>query len=89
MPTSKLSTSSDGYAAARRQLVAACIEKEDYKTLLLELLAIIHRDGGHYTVLAGLPASYELAEHTIPNTYRKLAAVSARLSKVARDRDGR
>lgn len=31
---------------------------EPHEAMLLELLAVIHRDGGQYTKLAGLQASY-------------------------------
>lgn len=84
MPTSKSSTSSDSWTLARRQLIADCIEKDDYKRLLLELLAVIHRDGGHYTELVGLQTSVEQAEHLIPETYRRLAALQARLGQLSK-----
>ena len=50
MPSSKLSTSIDQtYKAILREKAA----EGAYQFLLDELLAVIHRDGGHYTVLTG------------------------------------
>lgn len=37
----------------------------DHLFLLTELLAVIHRDGGQYTVLVGLPLSVEDAMCTV------------------------
>lgn len=52
-PTSKSSTSSD----------------VDYKALLEELLAAIHRDGGQFTKLAGLMTSLQEAHKKVESTY--------------------
>lgn len=40
-----------------KRLIDELVEKEDYEKLLKELLAVVHRDGGHYTVLCGLSVS--------------------------------
>lgn len=52
-PTTKLSTWNDGY----RDFLKGKLEKGDFECILKELLAVIHRDGGHYTLLAGLETS--------------------------------
>jgi 23S rRNA G2069 N7-methylase RlmK/C1962 C5-methylase RlmI len=65
MPTSKLSTlSSDPPTYA----LAKMVETEDYKGLLDHLLAVIHRDGGHYTVLTGYGVSMVDAMGIVVNT---------------------
>lgn len=58
MPTSKSLTSSkrvvkDAQILHIRKLAA----EGDHLSLLRDLLAVIHRDGGHYTELAGLDYS--------------------------------
>jgi hypothetical protein len=57
---------------------------DDYEALLLELLAVIHRDGGHYTTLAGLMTSLETAHYTVNELYRKNAALTARIGQLSR-----
>jgi hypothetical protein len=42
-----------------RQLIHQKAAEGDHLSLLTELLSLIHRDGGQYTVLVGLPASVE------------------------------
>jgi hypothetical protein len=44
---------SDSY----KKLIDDLVEEENYEALLKELLAVCHRDGGHYTVLAGYSVS--------------------------------
>lgn len=39
----------------------------DYKQMLLNLLARIHRDGGHYTMKHGLEKSVEDAHKVVAN----------------------
>lgn len=56
MPTLKSSTLID---ETYRSLLREKAAEGDHLFLLNELLAVIHRDGGHYTLLAGLPASVE------------------------------
>lgn len=56
MPNIKSSSLIDeGY----RQLLHQKAAEGDYLSLLTELLSVIHRDGGQYTILAGLPTSVE------------------------------
>ncbi len=44
--------------AANEELVAQVIvERDKYRRLLQEVLAVIHRDGGHHTESRGLEAS--------------------------------
>jgi hypothetical protein len=63
MPTSKLSTSNE----------------PDYKALLDELLAIIHRDGGQYTILTGYDVSLCDAKYIVEDTRKKLRHITERL----------
>jgi hypothetical protein len=81
MPNSKPSTSTDDiYHDFLEQLV----KTEDYKAILNELLAVIHRDGGHYTLLAGFVASVEDAMHIVQELRadnRWLSATISRLRK--------
>ena len=56
MQSSKSSTSID---EARRAYIIGRVNAHDYLTLLRDLLAIIHRDGGQYTAIAGLAVSVE------------------------------
>ncbi len=64
MPTSKSSTSSRMFQRAVFEKKAA---EGDHLFLLKELLAVIHRDGGQYTELAGLALSVEDAIESISN----------------------
>lgn len=66
------------------RFVDGLVEKEDYKELLLNLLAVIHRDGGHYTQLAGLPTSVIDAFRIVPELYGDNAALKARLDRLTR-----
>jgi hypothetical protein len=50
--------------------------------MLNELLAVIHRDGGQYTTLAGLATSLETASYTVTELYRKNAALRARVGRL-------
>ncbi len=69
-PTSKSSTSIDGnYQKLIQQLVAA----EDWRALLIELLAVAHRDGGQYTQLAGVAVSMEDAINRLNYERQELA----------------
>lgn len=56
MPTSKSLISNN---PLRRLFIDQCVEGGDYKQLLIELLAVVHRDGGQYTQLAGFATSVE------------------------------
>lgn len=58
MPTTKLSTSIN---PLHKLLLETMVSEGDYKALLNELLAVIHRDGGQYTELAGFAVSVEEA----------------------------
>jgi hypothetical protein len=40
-----------------KQLIEGLVEDENYEALLKEVLAVCHRDGGHYTILAGYSVS--------------------------------
>ncbi len=76
MPTSKSSTSnSPQYGALLRQLVA----NEDYKSLLDQTLAVLHRDGGHYTALAGYAVAIEDALTNYHEMRRELEELRRRL----------
>ena len=66
MPTSKSSTSSDDFQRAIFEKKAA---EGDYLFLLNELLAVCHRDGGHYTALAGHAVSVQDAMRLIPELF--------------------
>lgn len=61
-PTSKSSTSSD-------------LTQADYKKLLEELLAEIHRDGGQFTKIAGLMTSLEEAHKKVIGMRKKLTSL--------------
>jgi hypothetical protein len=70
MPITKSLTSTDNI---RRVLYTCMVEDGDYKALLNELLAVIHRDGGQYTDLAGFAVSVEDAVTNVVTTRRLLA----------------
>lgn len=40
-----------------KRLIDDLVEEGNYEALLKELLAVVHRDGGHYTILCGLSVS--------------------------------
>lgn len=61
-----------------RNLITRMVNKEDYKGLLGHLLAVIHRDGGQYTELAGLHVSLEDAFAKVFELHRESAALKAR-----------
>lgn len=75
MPNTKLSTSNEETKHALFERKAA---EGDYLFLLKELLAIIHRDGGQYTVLSGLATSVEDATHAVVSTRRLLREAQQR-----------
>lgn len=75
MPNTKLSTSNEELRSA---LYAEKAAEGDYLFLLKELLAVIHRDGGQYTVLTGLATSVEDAVHAIVSTRRLLREAQQR-----------
>jgi len=52
---------------------------EDYKAMLDELLAVIHRDGGQYTVLAGYAVSVEDAKKLHLEMRRQRNALQERI----------
>lgn len=64
MPTMKSSTLSEDYRSLLKEKAA----EGDYLFLLKELLAVIHRDGGQYTLLTGLTTSFEDAVNNVINT---------------------
>jgi hypothetical protein len=66
MPTSKLST----------------LNEPDYKALLDELLAVIHRDGGQYTVLTGYAVSFNDAKYIVEDTRKKLLHLKERVRQL-------
>jgi hypothetical protein len=68
MPTSKSSTSSE----------------PDYKKMLDELLAVVHRDGGQYTILAGYDVSSSDACRMVAELYRRYRSLAARVDQYAR-----
>ena len=75
-PTSKLSTlSKEELAKAELNRVAKLVTDADYRSLLIELLAVIHRDGGQYTNLAGLAVSFVDAEAKVINDRKKLSSM--------------
>lgn len=79
-PSSKSSTSSKPYYRAEH--IAAKLAREDYKALLLDLLAIIHRDGGQFTTLAGLQASLETAEQVVPELFQEHASMKRKVGSM-------
>lgn len=86
MPNSRSSTSNrDAFAEQRRQLILQRAAEGDHKALLFDLLAIIHRDGGHYTELAGTAVSVQDAEKLIVALYHDNAALKARLKKLTHE----
>lgn len=80
MPSLPSSTSSN--RDLDTMFVRSLIEQDDHKGLLLNLLAVIHRDGGHYTELAGLETSVVDAFRIVPALFGDIAALKARLAKV-------
>ena len=56
MPTSKSSTSIN---SLHRILLQQMAKDGDYKAMLNELLAVVHRDGGQYTALCGHATAVE------------------------------
>ena len=85
MPTSKSSISSE--RKLRRQHLQRLADDLNYKALLGELLAVLHRDGSQYTTLAGYVASIEDAEHNYYDLRRKYDAVCFRLKQLVPERD--
>lgn len=58
MPSSRsLTSSKGGIGDAQIRHIRKLAAEGDHLSLLRDLLAIIHRDGGHYTELAGLDYS--------------------------------
>lgn len=54
----------------------------DYRLMLEELLAEIHRDGGQYTKLVGLKASLEDAHKKVRDNRRKLSSMMFKTRKM-------
>lgn len=79
MPSSKSSTSN---REARVRIVQRLVDEGDYKTLLLELLSYVYRDGGQYTELAGIASSFDDALDLVVELHRKNAALSARIGQL-------
>ena len=68
MPTSKSSIlTEDDYS----QLLKEKATEGDHLYLLIELLSVIHRDGGQFTLLAGLATSVEEAMAEVRKLHRK------------------
>jgi hypothetical protein len=88
MPTSKSSTSSElKPLALTEDRSTEQLEADgdiDYKTMLDELLAVIHRDGGQYTILAGYEVSVHDAKYHISENHRKIRALSDRIKELAK-----
>lgn len=85
MPTSKSSTSSSFCkCCGGTQCSAFSIVKEleGYKAMLDELLAVIHRDGGQYTVLAGYEVSVGDAKYAIEDVREKFRRFSNQLRQL-------
>lgn len=40
-----------------KELIEEFVKEENYEALLKEILAVCHRDGGHYTILSGYSVS--------------------------------
>lgn len=77
MPTSKSSTSNNSlHTVLLQQMVA----DGDYRALLVELLAHVHRDGGQYTQLAGFAVSVQDAIFQV-NELRSINSVLERRIK--------
>ena len=74
MPTSKSSTSSS--------IIQQLAKVGDHSTLLVELLATVHRDGGQYTTLVGLACSVEDAIEKVFELYRVNAALNYRIKQL-------
>jgi len=55
----------------------------DYSTLLFTLLAVVHRDGGQYTHLAGWACSIVDAMRMVEALHKDNAALKARLDKLS------
>lgn len=70
-PSLKSSTSSEPVLPA-----------EDWKKLLYDLLATIHRDGGQYTHLAGFAVSYTDAEAKVRELYQERASMKRKLGSM-------
>lgn len=81
MQITKLSTLTEGYDI---EMQSAVSRSAAYKALLLELLAVIHRDGGQYTTLAGLMTSLQTAHNSVNELRRKNAALTARIGQLSR-----
>lgn len=54
---------------------SSTLSNDDYKFLLEELLAEIHRDGGQFTKLAGLMVSLEEAHKKIVAMRKKITSL--------------
>ena len=70
MPTLKYSTSIDeGF----KRVASMKAVDQDYKWLLDQLLALIHRDGGQYTTLVGYADSVNDAIDKVVSTRKELS----------------
>lgn len=56
--------------------------------MLLRLLSEVHRDGGHYTTLAGLETSVDEACFVVRELHRKVAALHARIGQLSKASNG-
>ena len=76
MPTSKSLTSSErDYTSPRHKLIDELVADGDHRALLIDLLSVIHRDGGQYTQLVGLTESFLDAEKEVVNARKKLTSL--------------
>lgn len=87
MPSSGSSTSSKRDVSRYmddllRATVDGWCRDHNYQALLYELLAYVHRDGGQYTALAGLPTSFVDALRMVEALHKDNAALKARLEKL-------
>ena len=82
MPNSPSSTLNSPDFLGR--VVASKVIAKDHEWLLLNLLAVAHRDGGQYTELAGLATSVVDALRIVDALHKDNAALKARLDRLTR-----
>ncbi len=75
MLTTKSSTLSE-------KMIRDLADTGKHTELLYELLAVIHRDGGQYTILTGVAISTIDAIYAVEDTRRKYFALSERIRQL-------
>ena len=65
-------------------VVAYNVDRFDYRALLITLLAVVHRDSGQYTELAGWTCSVVDALRIVDALHKDNAALKARLDRLTR-----